>query len=270
MKSTNILMLLAVIIISACSKNGNEPGNIKEEPVVKPSRIEVVDMAYEPSGDKSSSSFYYDENGKLYLYSGDFRWVAGFSTVTINVRDRMYFSHRNNVGIISFRSYALDAQGRVAEDHMGTYKYNSDGYLAGIEVYDKRGNFTFSYTDGNLNKIVADGNQTSDITYYEDANQSLLGFESPLTNPTAIAARPDVDNFTSAYTGKRNKNLLKAIVTKYERSGHVLTIKQTNVYTKDANGKIVKLKVTIEQSSEGNAQVLTDVQTYTFGYSCNW
>jgi hypothetical protein len=46
MKSTNILMLLAVIIVSACSKNGNELGNIKEEPVVKPCRIEVVDMAY--------------------------------------------------------------------------------------------------------------------------------------------------------------------------------------------------------------------------------
>lgn len=163
------------------------------------------------------------------------------------------------------KSFNIDASGRIISDELDTYKYNSDGYL--IEKTDKSSTtpeFVLSYNNGNLVKVVTDGTETANITYYEDeASQNLLGYENAVYS-SLIFNLHTFSNLTATFTGKSSKNLVKTIAMQRTEQGKLQQYKETYVYKKDQDGKIISLVITREAPSANDS----GVNTINFTYQC--
>ena len=249
MKKLNMLMLMAALIFGACKKNGNDT----TEPTTACKIVSVKE------GDDPASTYTYDINGKVSKVTNLYGFGDGvftYETGKVNFIDAKGAENQ---------SFNVDASGRIISDDFDIYKYNADGYL--IEKTGKGSTtpeFVLSYSNGNLVKVITDGAETTDITYYDnEPYQNLLGYENALYS-NLLFNQHTFSSLTATFTGKSSKNLVKDISKQITRGGIIQKFKETYVYKKDQDGKVISLNVT----SESPAGYYNGVNTISFTYQC--
>lgn len=251
MKTANMLMLMAVLSLSACKKNGiNEPEKIS-------GNCKIVSIKED---NDPASTYSYDASGKISKVTNLYGYGNGVFTYQT---DKVNFTDAKGT---ENQSFNIDASGRITLDKFDTYKYNSDGYLIekAYRPNPTTSNFILSYTNGNLTKVIIDGFETVNITYYDaEAVQNLLGYENAL-HSSLVFNESTYSNFNIAFLGKGSKNLVKSITKQRTISGVTQNFNDTYVYKKDTDGKIVSLEIT-RQASGG---YFNGVNTVNFTYQC--
>lgn len=245
-----MLMLMAVLALSSCKKNGNN------EPEKVSGNCKIVSIKED---NEPATTYSYNADGKVSKVANLYGFGTGefaYQTGKVNFTDAKGTDNK---------SFNVDASGRIISDDLDTYKYNSDGYL--IEKTGKSSTipeFVLSYNNGNLVKAVTDGTETANITYYEDeASQNLLGYETAIYS-NLIFNQHTFSNLTATFTGKSSKNLVKTIAMQRTEQGKLQQYKETYVYKKDQDGKIISLVITREAPA-GNG---SGVYTINFTYQC--
>lgn len=236
-------MLMAVLALSSCKKNGNN------EPEKVSGNCKIVSIKED---NEPATTYSYNADGKVSKVTN----LYGFGTGEFTYQtDKVNFT---DVKGTDNQSFNIDASGRIISDEFDIYKYNSEGYL--IEKAYKSTSmpeFVLSYDNGNLVKVVEDGEVTTDITYYKDeASQNLLGYENAIYS---IFNSHTYSSLTATFTGKTSKNLVKTITVQGIIQGQ---IKETYVYKKDQDGKIISLVITREAPAGYGAGVFTTNFTY--------
>lgn len=252
MKKANMLMLMAVLLFSACKKNDNRT---QQQQLGTNCKIISTQEDSDPA-----TTYSYDASGNIIKVANLYGYGNG--TFTYQTSSVTF----NNSGDGTTQSFNIDASGRITADKYYSYKYNSDGYLIerAYSPYLASESFELSYTDGNLTSVVIDGFETVTITYYTDqAVQNLLGYENALQSHL-IFNESTYSNFNIAFTGKSSKNLVKSITKKRSIDGAEQTFNDTYVYKKDADGKIVSIIIT----SIADGGFFNGVSTVNFTYQC--
>lgn len=254
MKTTNMLMLATILLFSACSKKGNDP-EVIVDPVSKTCQIVTVEEVNE-----SPITYTYDDQGRVLKVTE----LYGFGTGTFTYSAGKVTFKDSNDG--TNKEFNTDTQGRIVSDSRDTYKYNADGYLTEKNDGSIPAEFVLTYTNGNLVKVVTDGKETSDITYYEDEiNQNLMGFENPLFSGL-LFNHHTFSSLTATFMGKPSKNLVKSITVVEKDASTGLNVQTTETYTyqKDSDGKVTSQTVKRDAPSGS----YSGVSTLNFSYNC--
>ena len=289
-----LLMLSAIslLTIASCSKSKNEPVQ-EETPTEKLSDCLVKSTENLSSSDGtiySNKAFItYNDLQKITRIDYDVEKSTDFKTFTyekskITIRAENTSNRANET---DERIYTLDAQGRIAsspDDYRNAvtnFSYNTEGYLAVVKkTYvdsDTKENITetktYSYTDGNLTKMIYEISSptkvfykgTSTISYLNDALEN-----SVVASKVFDSITPDeVDENLISFIGKKSKNLPGKVVSVDiyldPISNGTSTFQFT--YQKDAKGNVTSLK-TSQSTIYTNGNTYSYNEEDKFSYTC--
>jgi len=254
MKTTHILMLVALLLLGACKKD-----NTDEQPTTTPKTCQIITIK---EGDEATTTYSYDNAGKVSKVTN----LSGVDNGTFSYQSGSVIFTSSDDG--SKETFSIDASGRITSDEYYTYKYNTEGYLIEKTLKsDKSPEFTLSYTAGNLTKVIIAsfvGHETVNITYYDaEAYQNLLGFENPVYSGL-LFNQHTFSSFKATFTGKSNKNLVKSITMERLSQGKVQKFQEDYVYKKDQDGKVTSITLT----STSPAGYNSGVNTTSINYLC--
>jgi len=190
-KTTHMLVLLAMLAFGSCKKNGNNSA----EPTATTCKIVSI-----KEGDDPATTYSYNDNDKISNVTN----LYGFGNGTFSYQTSSTTFTDSGTG--ARQILVTDVSGKIVSDQYDTYKYNNDGYL--IEKTGKgttMPEFVLSYSNGNLTKVITDGTETSDITYYDsEVAQNLLGYESALWS-SLLFNQHTFSNITATMIGKGSR-----------------------------------------------------------------
>jgi len=243
-------MFSIVLLFCACSKSEDVTAPEVEQ---LGKNCKIISIAEDS---KAISTYAYNTNGKIFKVTD----VIGLGTGT--------FSY-NNTGVTftnsvtgQLESYTLNNSGNLILDRFNKYNYNEDGYL--IEKVNRTTpnyyHYILSYDKGNLVKVIIDGFETVTMTYYEEDNQNLLGYESALKNYMLFSN----SNYDIALLGKASKNRLKGIIKERILDGVFQRFVHTYTYKIDKEGKITSMNI----KREGSAGDIPNINV-KFTYECD-
>lgn len=246
-------MLSIFFLISSCSKSGNDPKK-SIDPVVDPCRIVTVEVI-----NGTPVTYSYDSQGRVSQTTNLFGFGTGtFTYSTYNVTFK-------NAKDGSTYNFVTDAQGRIVSDKYDTYKYDAEGYLIEKNDGSVTSEFVLSYSNGNLVKVVRRGEETSTISYFDERNQDLMGYESPLFS-SLLFNMHTFSGIMVRFTGKQSKNLVRSITTvkKDPDTNKEVEFRDTYTYQKDSDGKVIAMNI----DSEPRTGIHYGVSAYRFTYNC--
>ncbi|MCX2451102.1 hypothetical protein OQX61_07435 [Pedobacter sp. PLR] len=292
-RSLLVLSVISLLTIVSCSKNNNDliPEGSKEC-VLKSAEYSSLSNGVPTNG---KLNYTYDQNQRISTIKGNLNSSLISEKMTYDqAKILIYGEHVTSWGqkYEYNEEFNLDAQGRIASmpdlyyNTMVFCKYNEAGFLAEVKkVYtdpfwktEITNTQTFSYTNGNLIKLV---NETND-SYYPDKVNSWI---SNITY-TPDELKNDIVSYKlyefifreeanlshlTAFLGKRSKNLPAKMETTsaYWSSAHTTTTETTIrrfIYQKDDNGNALSIKI-VEFPTPPPSDTLNE--EYKFVYTCN-
>ena len=230
MKRSNILMLMAVLLFSACKKSGND--------TTKPQTYKIVSVQ---ENNEAPSTYTYDDKGRVSKVTN----LYGYGDGTFAYSDsRITFTKESD----GSTQYFNLAGGFISSNKYDIYNYDAEQFLTTrSSAQDNSVDYTLSYSGQNIVKVVSKDGRITTIDYYEgDSYQNLMGFENALYS-SLLFNESTFSSFDASFTGKRSNNLVKLITTTKQIAGKTFTYKDTYTYLKDADGKVTTMTVQTEQ-----------------------
>jgi hypothetical protein len=200
---------------------------------------------YGPLG-PPTAIFTYDDQGRVSHVQGQLQNQASFTYYNDSIVLTATDIYGGNIGT----TYYLDKQHHVtrARDADYDFQYNGDGYMISCKLpYGNNGLITgytpkfLNYTNGNLTEVTTtDPNavpQKISFGYYDEPNQDLNGYNSPLYISEILGDRNSFFLIRGGYFGKQSKNLYKSLDwnSPYYPPGTVS-------YVKDSAGRITAMQ----------------------------
>lgn len=245
MNKANMLMLMTVLFFSACKKGGND--------TTIPETYKIVSVQED---NEPPSTYTYDDKGRVSKVTG----LYGYGDGTFAYTDsRVTFTK----GSDGSKQYFTVKDGRILTDEYDTYTYDSELFLTSkSESEVGTPDYTLSYSNQNMVKVVSKDGRITTIDYYEgEAYQSLLGFENALYS-SLLFNESTFSSFNAMFTGKHSKNLVKLITTTKQINGKAYTYKESYTYQKDTDGKVTMMTVQFDQPDIPKTTVYTTKFTY--------
>lgn len=280
-----MLSVIGVITISSCSKDmgGSAPEELKGCTLTS----STYSLTHNDSVRSQKTNYTYN---KYYKISGviDYEGNSIMSNTYTYDKNRIssYSQYNNAPDYESHfeQHYQLDDKGRIVSiSDPGNrptiyYSYNAEGFLATIRndyfhyVYNlmATNTQTFSYTNGNLTKIVNEDSigqykiltGVSNIFYTTDRLKNDIIFSKLYSNLFSGST----GNLT-AFLGKRSKNLPSKIVVQHSMQVPDKTTTIQYNYQRDAKENIIGIKVLT--SSIPFKEPYYSNEEYKFAYDCN-
>ena len=271
------LSLFATIIVLTGSCKKQEEASQENPEVVNGSTCSLVRM----SDSTGTRYFVFDDKQQIKMISHDqFQSAREEFTYSGNKIIRKSYRHSMDTDP-SVSELTKDANGRIikfkqpwVEREIATFSYNAEGYISKVELSDEQGNrdahvYTFSYKNGNLDKVELSAGYGEDMiyqfTYTTEAAVNMGGYLTPLNilfdQTNTYNQDFDLDLFYS-YFGKQSKNMVTAITATPGALSYEWPWSRTYVYTKEASGKVSSVKVKHSDDSRST------YETYKFNYTC--
>jgi hypothetical protein len=230
-----------MLLAPSCKKSSKE-----ETTKVDPCNqiIEVLDFSpYRTPNYQTTAALTYDGEGKVKTVKGN----AQNATEYVYYSDRIEIKAKDFFGDDISDTYYLDKNKRIigAASYNYDFKYNAEGYLIsfkkpyGVTSIIGYNQFYLKYENDNLTEVYTEDVNVSpkkaSISYYPEANQDLLGYNSPLYISNVIYDRNTFFLIKAGFFGKQSKDLFKGI------DWHDGFSYGSTNYTKDSKGRITKI-----------------------------
>jgi hypothetical protein len=192
---------------------------------------------YNPVGSPIlTATFTYDGAGRVSSVKGELQNASSYTYykdhIVLNATD----IYGNNIS----NYYFLDNAGRIVGPD-SNYQYNSAGYMTLFKSGSSY--YTLTYTNGDLTEMFTPDLTVSRkrvvFTYYNEPNQDLMGYNSPLYIGDAIYDRNSFFLIHKGAFGKQSQHLLKDI-TFYDQS-NTPTGGGRETYEYDSTGRITAI-----------------------------
>ena len=204
-------------LLVACSKS-------KEN---RPASVDTCDQiteAFDPHPYTAlgppTAVFIYDDQGRLTHVQGQQQNQATYAYYN----DSIVLTATDINGVNIGTTYYLDNQHHITRtrDFDYDFQYNADGYMISCKLpYGNNGQILgytpkfLTYTNGNLTEVTTtDPNavpQKISIGYYDEPNQDLMGYNSPLYISEILGDRNSFFLIRGGYFGKQSTNLYKTL-----------------------------------------------------------
>jgi Domain of unknown function (DUF4595) with porin-like fold len=210
-------ILPVFLLLVACSKS-------KENKSAPVNSCDQITEAFDPHPytalGPATAVFTYDDQGRLTHVQGQLQNQSSYAYFN----DSIVLTATDIYGVNIGTTYYLDNQHHVTRTRDANYdfQYNADGYLISCKLpYGNNGQIIgyysrlLTYTNGNLTEVTTtDPNavpQKISFGYYDEPNQDLMGYNSPLYISEIIADRNSFFLIREGYFGKQSKNLYKSL-----------------------------------------------------------
>jgi hypothetical protein len=248
-KLLSFTALFSLLLLISCSKDPAKE-EAKEDSCNR--IVEVLGYhPYEAVKYQTAELITYDESGRIKMIN----YGAFDKAEYTYYKDSIVVKATNIWSEDISDTYYLDNSGRVLRTKRYDYnfKYNADGYLIWYQepsIYNGEVMayypFSLKWENGNLVEVLnLTANNKIALYYYNEPNQDLLGYNSPLYIGGVIGLRNMFYLIKGGFFGKQSKNLLRHTIRPNSTIG--IDIK----YAYDAKGRI-------SGSEEG----------YRFNYQC--
>jgi Domain of unknown function (DUF4595) with porin-like fold len=236
----HFLFVLFLFLFISCSKSKDQPVNTCDQ----------ITESYDPHPygnlGPPTAIFTYDDQGRVSYVKGQLQNQASYTYYN----DSIVLTATDIYGADIGTTYYLDNQRRIirTRDYDWDFKYNTDGYMISCKIpYGNNGQITgytpkfLTYTNGNLTEVTTtDPNavpQKISFGYYDEPNQNLMGYNSPLYISGILGDRNSFFLISGGYFGKQSKNLYKTLDwnSVYYPPGSVS-------YLKDSSARIVEMQ----------------------------
>jgi len=209
------LILLLFVPVVSCSKNVGATENTCNR------IIEVLANHPYGGGYLTTALIEYDDRGRVKSVKGE-----GSNQSTYNYfKDSIQLLATDFNGMDISETYYLDSKQRIVNTKFFNYNYtyNDDGYLIsykapyGINPCQVLGfiQYNLRYENGNLVELSTPDQTVSKqkvtFEYYDQPNQDVMGYNSPLYLGRVIYDRPTFFLIRNNFFGKQPKNLLKSL-----------------------------------------------------------
>ncbi|HEV3249314.1 MAG TPA: DUF4595 domain-containing protein [Puia sp.] len=229
--------LAVFFLFVSCSKSNNNPVNTCNQ------IMEAFDPHPYGALGPPTAIFTYDDQGRVVKVKGQLQNQASYTYYN----DSIVLNATDIYGVDIGTTYYLDNQQRIrgSKFYNSEYTYNADGYMIYCKLpFGNNGQITgftpkfLSYTNGNLTEVsTTDPNavpQKISIGYYNEPDQDLMGYNSPLYVSEILGDRNSFFLVKAGFFGKQSKNLLKTLDwnSVYYPPGTV-------IYANDSTGRII-------------------------------
>jgi Domain of unknown function (DUF4595) with porin-like fold len=231
-----------LVLLIACSKSK----------VTTPTLVDTCDQiteSFDPHPYTAlgppTAVFTYDDQGRLSHVKGQLQNQAIYTYYN----DSIVLSATDIYGVDIGTTYYLDNQHRVTKTRFYDFdfQYNTDGYMTSCKLpYGNNGQIMgytskfLTYTNGNLTEVTtSDPNvvpQKISFGYYDEPNQDLMGYNSPLYIAGILGDRNSFFLVRGGYFGKQSKNLYKSL--DWNTPGYP---PGTVGYNKDSSGRATEM-----------------------------
>ena len=209
--------LSALLLALSCSK-----GNEQEKQDNCDNIVEVLDYhPYENPVYQTTAIFKYDDQGRIMSVKGVGQNIAEYTYYN----DSIVLVAKSYDGKDISETYYLDGKKRITRTkrYNYNYKYDSEGFLISYEApygttpgqIDGYVPFNLRYEEGNLVEVYTNRPDLSQkhvtFTYYDEENQDLQGYNSPLHLSQVIYDRNTFFLVKAGFFGRQSKNLAKTV-----------------------------------------------------------
>ena len=194
---------------------------------------------------QTTATFTYDAQGRVKSIKGGGKELSEYTYF----KDRIELKGVDVFGKDFSQTYYLDNANRIIRTTSFDYdfKYSSDGFLISYkQPFGMNGQISgytqyyLKYAEANLQEVYTNDSNVSrkkiTFSYYDEPNQEMLGYNSPLYISSVIYDRTTFALIKGGFFGKQSRSLLKSVDHHQGYPGGDI------LYSKDSKGRIINIR----------------------------